>query len=94
MNESLIAVCQMFLVPATILFAAVGVPNSRGLRLLICVLGVATTGLWLYRIWYWHGLSIMDRRTGLGLAGLFAVAWVFTLLVHLKNLVAPGAGRR
>ncbi len=59
----------MFLIPATILFAAVGVPNSQGLKLLVCLMGVATTGLWAYRVWYWAGLSIMDRRTALGLAG-------------------------
>jgi hypothetical protein len=94
MNETLISACQMFLIPATILFAAVGVPNSQGLKLLICLMGVATTGLWLYRVWYWAGLSLMDRRTALGLAGLYALAWVFTLLVQLKNMVSPGYGRR
>lgn len=94
MNETLISVCQMFLIPATILFAAVGVPNSQGLKLLICLMGVATTGLWLYRVWYWAGLSLMDRRTALGLAGLYALAWVFTLLIQLKNMVSPGYSRR
>ena len=63
MNETLISACQMFLIPATILFAAVGVPNSQGLKLLICLMGVATSGLWAYRVWYWAGLSVMDRRT-------------------------------
>lgn len=94
MNETLISACQMFLIPATILFAAVGVPNSQGLKLLICLMGVATTGLWLYRVWYWAGLSLMDRRTALGLAGLYALAWVFTLLIQLKNMVSPGYSRR
>lgn len=94
MNENLISVCQMFLIPATILFAAVGVANARSVKFLICVIGVATTGLWLYRVWYWTGLSIIDRRTALGLAGLYTLAWVFTLLAQLKNTVAPGYGRR
>lgn len=94
MNETLISACQMFLIPATILFAAVGVPNSRGLKLLICLMGVATTGLWLYRVWYWAGLSLMDRRTALGLAGLYTLAWVFTLLIQLKNMASSGYGRR
>src|ERR1044071_459882 len=57
LNETLVAMCQMFLVPASILFAAVGVANSRFVKLLVCVLGVAVTGLWLYRIWLWTGLS-------------------------------------
>ena len=94
MNETLIAACQMFLVPATILFGALGVANTRGLKLLVCFMGVATTGLWLYRVWFWNGLSIMDRRVALGLAGLYALAWVFTLLVQVKNMVAPGYERR
>ncbi|WP_315834654.1 hypothetical protein [Bradyrhizobium prioriisuperbiae] len=94
MNETLIAACQMFLVPATILFGALGVANTRGLKLLVCFMGVATTGLWLYRVWFWSGLSIMDRRVALGLAGLYALAWVFTLLVQVKNMVAPGYERR
>lgn len=94
MNENLISACQMFLIPATLLFAAVGVANSQGIKLLICLLGVATAGLWVYRIWYWAGLSLIDRRTALGLAGLYGLAWVFTLLVQLKNMVSPGYSRR
>jgi hypothetical protein len=94
MNETLISACQMFLIPATILFAAVGVANSRGLKLLVCLLGVATVGLWIYRVWYWAGLSLLDRRTALGLAGLYGLAWVFTLLIQLKNTVSPGYNRR
>jgi len=88
MNETLISACQMFLIPATILFAAVGVPNGQGLKLLICLMGVATTGLWAYRVWYWAGLSVIDRRTALALAGMYALAWIFTLLIHVKNMVA------
>lgn len=94
MNENLISVCQMFLIPATILFAAVGVANTQGLKLLVCFLGVATTGLWIYRVWYWASLSLMDRRTALGLAGLYTLAWIFTFLIQLKNAVAPGYNNR
>jgi hypothetical protein len=39
LNETLVATCQMFLVPATILFAAVGVANTRFVKLLVCLLG-------------------------------------------------------
>lgn len=94
MNETLISACQMFLVPATLLFGALGVANTRGLKFLVCLLGIATAGLWLYRIWFWTGLSILDRRVGLGLSGLYALAWLFTLLVQVKNMVAPGYDRR
>ena len=94
MNETLISACQMFLIPATILFAAVGVANSQGLKLLVCFLGLATAGLWTYRVWYWAGLSLMDRRTALGLAGLYALAWVFTFLIQLKNMFSRGYSGR
>ena len=69
MNETLISACTMFLVPATLLFGALGVANSSFLKVLVCLLGVATTGIWLYRIWWWTNLSLIDRRTALGLAG-------------------------
>ena len=85
MNESLIAVCQLFLVPLTILFAAVGVANARFVKLLVCLLGVGLAGLWLYRIYLWTGLSLIDRRTGYGLAGSFALCWVPTLLHQIKS---------
>jgi hypothetical protein len=93
MNETLIAACQMFLVPATLLFAAVGVAHTRGLKFLVCLLGIATSGLWLYRVWFWGGLSVMDRRVALGLAGLYAAAWLFALLTQVKALFAPGYDR-
>lgn len=94
MNETLISACQMFLIPATILFAATGVANSPGLKLLVCFLGIATTGLWIYRVWYWAGLSVMDRRTALGLAGLYGLAWIFTFLIQLKSMFSSGYNRR
>jgi hypothetical protein len=81
MNETLISACTMFLVPATLLFGALGVANSSFLKMLVCLLGVATTGIWL-----WTGLSLFDRRTPLGLAGMFACAWLVTFLVQLKNV--------
>ena len=86
MNETLISACTMFLVPATLLFGALGVAHSSFLKVLVCLLGVATTGLWLYRIWWWPHLSLLARRTALGLAGMYASAWVVTFLVQLKNV--------
>jgi hypothetical protein len=90
MNETLISACQMFLVPATLLFAALGVANTKGLKFLICLLGIATSGLWLYRVWLWSGVPLIDRRTGLGLAGLYAAAWLFALLMQLKAMGSAG----
>jgi len=90
-NESLIAACQLFLVPLTILFAAVGVANARFVKLLVCLLGTGLAGLWLYRIYLWTGLSLIDRRTGYGLAGGFALCWLLTLLHQIKSSFGGGA---
>jgi hypothetical protein len=87
-NETLVSTCQMFLVPLTILFAAVGVANTRFVKLLVCLLGVAIAALWIYRVWLWTGLSVLDRRTAVGLAGLFGFCWVLTLLNQLKSMVS------
>lgn len=89
MNDTLVSACTMFLVPATLLFGALGVANSSFLKMIVCLLGMATTGLWLYRVWWWTSLSLIDRRTALGLAGMFAFAWIVTFLVQLKNLFSP-----
>jgi hypothetical protein len=89
MNETLMSACTMFLVPATLLFGALGVANSSFLKVLVCLLGVATTGIWLYRIWWWTTLPLIDRRTALGLAGMYACAWLVTFLVQLKNVFSP-----
>jgi hypothetical protein len=86
MNETLISACTMFLVPVTLLFGALGVANSSFLKMLVCLLGVATAGLWFYRIWWWTSLSLIDRRTAHGLAGMYACAWLVTFLVQLKNV--------
>jgi len=86
MNETLISACTMFLIPTTLLFGALGVANSSFLKMLVCLLGVATAGIWLYRIWWWTSLSLIDRRTALVLAGVYACAWVVTFLVQLRNV--------
>ena len=31
-------------------------------------------------------LSLIDRRTALGLSGMYACAWLVTFLVQLKNM--------
>ena len=86
MNETLISACMLFLIPATLLFGALGVAHSSFLKMLVCLLGVATSGLWLYRIWWWTNLSLIDRRTALGLSGMYAAAWLITFLVQIKNV--------
>jgi hypothetical protein len=76
----LIAACQMFLVPASILFGALALAATQPLKTLISLMGLVTSGVWFYRIWFWSGLSLIDRNTALTLAGVFAVAWLVTLI--------------
>jgi hypothetical protein len=79
----LIAACQMFLVPASILFGALAMATTQPLKTLISVMGLVASGVWFYRVWFWSGLSQIDRNTALALAGVFAVAWVIALLSNL-----------
>jgi hypothetical protein len=83
MNQLLIMACQMFLVPATILFAALGVAPTESLKTLISAMGIATSGVWYYRIMVWTGLEPADNTTARLLAGLFLLAWTLSFLVHL-----------
>ena len=78
----LIAACQMFLVPASILFGALALAGTPPLRILISLMGAVTSGVWFYRLWYWAGLSQIDRNTVLILAGAFTVAWIAMLASH------------
>ncbi len=84
MPTDLINACQMFLVPCAILFAALGVAPTEQLKTLISVMGTATSGIWVFRIWLWSGLFPMDRYTTLALATIFLVAWVMSLIVHAR----------
>jgi len=78
----LIAACQMFLVPASILFGALAMAGTQPLRTLISLLGVVSSGVWFYRVWFWPGLAQIDRNTALALAGVFAVGWFAALASH------------
>ena len=80
----LIAACQMFLVPASILFGALALTTAQPLRALISVVGLATAGIWLYRLWFWTGIAPIDRNTVLALAGVFAIAWLIALIAYVS----------
>jgi hypothetical protein len=82
MPIELIAACQMFLIPSTILFGALGVASTEGLKTLIAVMGSFTSAVWLIRLWLWDGLSTTDHSTVLVLAGIFVTAWLGSFLVH------------
>jgi hypothetical protein len=79
----------MFLVPASILFGALALATSPPLKALVSLIGLATSGVWFYRIWFWTGLAVIDRNTALALAGVFAAAWLIALVGHVVGWVRP-----
>jgi hypothetical protein len=88
----LIATCEMFLVPASILFGALALAPSSSLKTLISLLGLITSGVWFYRLWFWTGIAIIDRNTVLALAGVFAVAWLIAFAGQATALARRGSG--
>ena len=78
----LIAACQMFLVPASILFGALALASTGQLKTLISLMGLVTSGVFFYRIWFWTGIAPIDRNTTLILAGVFTVSWLAMAVTH------------
>ena len=92
MDEKLVAACQMFLVPATILFAALAVATREALKTLLCIIGVVVSTAWLYRLYRWTELPDADRHTAFALAYIFFAAAVIATVVHFR-LWATGSAR-
>jgi hypothetical protein len=84
MDDKLVAACQMFLVPATILFAALAVATREALKTLLCIIGVVVSTAWLYRLYRWTGLSDADRHTAFALAYIFFAAATIAAVVHFR----------
>lgn len=82
MDKDLIAACQMFLVPATILFAAIGIARTEPLKTLISALGAVFSLIWFARMYAWGALTAPDRNTALSLAGTFFAASIISAVVH------------
>src|SRR4051812_7957120 len=83
MRTELISACQMFLVPTTIMFAALGVAGSEGLKTLICATGAATSDMWLWTVLAWKEPDPGNITPALLLSAFFVVAWGFCFFVHL-----------
>jgi hypothetical protein len=86
MDETLIAACQMFLVPASILFATIGLASTEPLKFLLSAVGAVLSGVWWYRIQQWD-LTPPDKNTALWLAGTFGVAAFISTVVHLRTWI-------
>ncbi len=87
MDADLVSLSQMFLVPATILFAAIGIAATEGLKTWVSFLGTVLGCLWVFRVYNWVGLPFEDWLTGIVLASTFAVASIFSFLFHGYSLI-------
>jgi hypothetical protein len=91
MNESLVAACQLFLVPSAILFGALGVATTDPPKTMISAMGPVTCILWAIRLHLMlyanpqgNGVAIptIDVYFGLALAYVFALAYLVSLIEH------------
>jgi hypothetical protein len=94
MKAELILACEMFLVPSTILFAAIALASTEGLRAGISAIGAATSVAWFVQIWWWPDLNVIERGTALALALTFGAAWLVSLIAHLFFLQRQWQGGR
>src|SRR5438128_925333 len=74
MNGTLVEACHMFMVPATILVAALGLGGTEAWKTLVCLIGLTVSTVWLYRLYRWTGLSGADQHTAFALAYIFFAA--------------------
>ena len=83
MNPELSAACQMFIVPASILFVALAVATTEELKALLAASVLGISILFFVRVWIWRGLlMIADKYTALGLALIFLLAALISVFVH------------
>ena len=91
MNELLVAACNLFLVPSSILFGALGVARTDPLKTMISAMGLVTCILWAVRLHMILGanaqgaanaIPIIDVYFGLALAYTFALAYLVSLIAH------------
>jgi hypothetical protein len=84
MDDKLAIACQMFLIPATILAAALAAATTEALKSLLCFMGVVVAGAWIYRLYWWDKLTAADAHAAYALAILFLVASAVAGAVHLR----------
>ncbi|MDE5455904.1 hypothetical protein GWE18_24310 [Bradyrhizobium sp. CSA112] len=100
MRAELISVCQLFLVPSAIMFAALGVAGSEGLKIVICGMGAVTSDIWAWTVYHWKdvttgaGLAPSNTEPVLVLSILFVLAWTVCFWVHVGYGLAYGFERQ
>jgi hypothetical protein len=84
MDKDVSAACQMFLIPSTIMFAALANAGTEGLKAGIGLVGLITALIWLARLGRWTtDIKAADRSAAMALSLLFVVAWAVVTAVHL-----------
>jgi high-affinity Fe2+/Pb2+ permease len=72
----------MFMVPLTILFAALGVSTTHGLKAGISLVGLATSVVWGIAVWHWPQATDLEKYSSTGLAAIFAAVMLFSCGYH------------
>jgi hypothetical protein len=103
MDETVVALCQLFLVPTTILFGALGVATTPQLKTLVSALGLITSAMWAVRImllpaatpntYPLDGIPVIDIRFALALATVFMVAYAVSAVAHAIEWNQRRSGR-
>ena len=82
MVEPVSIACQMFIIPASVLFVALAVAGTEALRALLSLMALGVSILWIVRVWTWKQISTGDLYTALALALIFFVAALLTFFAH------------
>jgi hypothetical protein len=89
MTKNVIEACKMFLVPASILFVAIGSAGTEPLKTLISAMGAGLSVCWFIGRASWdegradsEKLSVADKKVMLWLASTFLAASVVSMGVH------------
>ena len=90
MNEQLVKMCQMFLVPGSVLFTALGVAPTEELKSGVSIIGTVISAAWFIRVLRWKkpSLTLEDRLTAVALARIFLAAAAVSLYIHGNNWMA------
>ena len=91
MKPELIAACQMFLAPTTILLTALGLAKTQGLKVGISVVGLAIAIVWLCVAVSWPALSNLEQNAAFALAAISGIVWLLSAIIH--GLTTIGAKR-
>jgi hypothetical protein len=78
----------MFLVPASILFAAIGIARTEWLKSMVSLVGAGVGALWCYRVFVWQDLQPPDWTTAFGLGVIFGGLAAVSTIIHLARAIS------